>query len=1189
MFSFFKKKCKAENAPETPEGVRKRPTDQTPRRGSVDARALPQDNVTNDKSSTLQKDVVNLLIPEIDYSQKTGVSALLQIMAGKRRRNRRKTRADSCRVSPPKETQMQRRNSDTTQPTPTPAQNTRVEPRSSNDPADFVKALVLQKYASKPETKQQHVSLVYVSNEPELDEKRHAEALLREIARSIDCNIDVNDNKQMGNGDSKPNDPVYESVDKNIDNYKSDLKVELDRLLQDEDETKNDEKEDKAETESLDSPTNKKKSNLKIPKSDNEGCSDDDRSDCGKKRVTFRKHVIFDDGEQQTDDEMNSSFESLSSEEEENEYLEDALPDNDELLGGVLVTREDDNKTVISVADDESIKIKVECFDDGLKRISSDNSDSGFIEISEKTDETEKEYVESEDSESESEEEIVEVVEEIVEIKDSRRIENDTTNDEKTLVSQENKYQNQVDALTELAETRCQEAERARDLIVSYRKEIEAKDLEIEQLKSELAAAYKETELVRQKSRALEEEIVAARSLSASLADQLQRRNDESVRQLRSELEEAQTRRAELESRLLELEKERDRLEQEKEIEAQKAKELSQTVQALQNSSHKAELQQLRGLVGEQQHSLQSLSSRLQELQTREDELQMEVHRLEELLDREIRNGKVKTELHLQAVQNLKQEHTKELESLKAEHAASNSAMTARLAYERAAAERSRAALLQLKQEADHQADRKLREVNVKLESLKAEHAASNSAMTARLAYERAAAERSRAALLQLKQEADHQADRKLREVNVKLENLKKELAEKEAGYESALSDARSRADWDVMQLRHLLDKADIAYANNIEQMTEKFEKEKERLTEEWSEKLRVVEEQAAVAADEARRQLETSRSKMLAERYEQTSKLKEQHRIEMENQWEQFMSDKESCLSRMKNECRQEGEEERVQREKELMREIAELKSQIQSKSVEFENLEAKVAKCGRTLAVTEQELREALAREKEEREKRGEQAVRLQQVEKAAREQIEHLTRKCACLRKLFDDMRARLSTCEHNADQGARAREKEMQLLRTEIARLTKMLVEESSPNLGARTRADGCENSNKSEESFLTKASITSEEETTSQRKVNGDRVWMSMHNKTHSEITKWIEVIRTQQGDVSATRLRKYQYTDYPSIQGPWTPFTYKDPKLNVVELPNAEFGANNRLPMTATEQLKIMFEKKQLEIKPIDE
>ncbi|CAH2062456.1 unnamed protein product, partial [Iphiclides podalirius] len=99
-------------------------------------------------------------------------------------------------------------------------------------------------------------------------------------------------------------------------------------------------------------------------------------------------------------------------------------------------------------------------------------------------------------------------------------------------------------------------------------------------------------------------------------------------------------------------------------------------------------------------------------------------------------------------------------------------------------------------------------------------------------------------------------------------------------------------------------------------------------------------------------------------------------------------------------------------------------------------------------------------------------------------------------------------------------------------------------------------------------------------------LNGDRVWMNMHNKTHSEITKWIEVLRTQQGDVASTRLRKNQYTDHPSIQGPWTPFTFKDPRLNIAELPDEEFGANNRLPMTATEQLKIMFEKKTLNIEP---
>ncbi|XP_041968671.1 39S ribosomal protein L43, mitochondrial [Aricia agestis] len=95
-------------------------------------------------------------------------------------------------------------------------------------------------------------------------------------------------------------------------------------------------------------------------------------------------------------------------------------------------------------------------------------------------------------------------------------------------------------------------------------------------------------------------------------------------------------------------------------------------------------------------------------------------------------------------------------------------------------------------------------------------------------------------------------------------------------------------------------------------------------------------------------------------------------------------------------------------------------------------------------------------------------------------------------------------------------------------------------------------------------------------------LNGDRVWMNMHNKTHSEITKWIEVLRTQQGDVSAARLRKYQYTDYPSVQGPWTPFTFKDPELNTATIPNPKFGANDRLPMSATEKLRILFEKQKI-------
>ncbi|KAJ0169797.1 hypothetical protein K1T71_014403 [Dendrolimus kikuchii] len=66
-------------------------------------------------------------------------------------------------------------------------------------------------------------------------------------------------------------------------------------------------------------------------------------------------------------------------------------------------------------------------------------------------------------------------------------------------------------------------------------------------------------------------------------------------------------------------------------------------------------------------------------------------------------------------------------------------------------------------------------------------------------------------------------------------------------------------------------------------------------------------------------------------------------------------------------------------------------------------------------------------------------------------------------------FDDMRARLAVKERQTEQEAKAREKELHQLRGEVARLTKILVEQSSPKLGTRTRADGCETVQQMDES------------------------------------------------------------------------------------------------------------------------
>lgn len=439
MFSFFRKKSagKGDVAAEKAETYRNHANNDTPLAPTnpVTSRASSE---TNEKANT-RKDVVNLLIPETDYSQKSGVGAIFHnIMAGKKRKNKKNNkiaRAESCReISPQKEMpphpNLQRsvsdlestykqcdltRNQDVS--APTAAKNITDAPQP--DPADFVKALVLQKYANKSpiETKKSHVSLVYV-NEPNIDEKKHAETLLREIARSIDCTIDkINEEKkQMGATDSKTeknkrnDDPVYESImdkpqEQTIESFKDGLKDELEKLLNENNEAvksddeyvslKGDDDDDKLKEEE-DKPMIKK-SNLKPPRSDTEGCSDDDRSDCGKKRVTFRKVILFDDGDEQTDQEIDSSFESLTSEEseedseaedeDEEETDEDEAPDNDEMLGGVVVSRNNnENKTVISNINEtaDSVTIKIECSDDDFKRISSDNSDSGFIEISDK-------------------------------------------------------------------------------------------------------------------------------------------------------------------------------------------------------------------------------------------------------------------------------------------------------------------------------------------------------------------------------------------------------------------------------------------------------------------------------------------------------------------------------------------------------------------------------------------------------------------------------------------------------------------------------------------------------------------------------------------------------------------------------------------------------------------------------------
>lgn len=95
-------------------------------------------------------------------------------------------------------------------------------------------------------------------------------------------------------------------------------------------------------------------------------------------------------------------------------------------------------------------------------------------------------------------------------------------------------------------------------------------------------------------------------------------------------------------------------------------------------------------------------------------------------------------------------------------------------------------------------------------------------------------------------------------------------------------------------------------------------------------------------------------------------------------------------------------------------------------------------------------------------------------------------------------------------------------------------------------------------------------------------MNGDRHWKSLRDQSGEEITKWMELLKNQNGNSSALRYRKMSHTDVPSIQGPWTPFTHRNPQFNVVTFPDANLSRPVDVEKSATEKLIEIFKQQRI-------
>jgi len=96
-------------------------------------------------------------------------------------------------------------------------------------------------------------------------------------------------------------------------------------------------------------------------------------------------------------------------------------------------------------------------------------------------------------------------------------------------------------------------------------------------------------------------------------------------------------------------------------------------------------------------------------------------------------------------------------------------------------------------------------------------------------------------------------------------------------------------------------------------------------------------------------------------------------------------------------------------------------------------------------------------------------------------------------------------------------------------------------------------------------------------------LNGDVQWVNARNFTDDEILKWLKLLKSQSSDKTGIRLRKLTHTDHPSIQGPWTPYTFRDPNLNLVEFPNLELSEVVSHQKTATQTLLEMFKEQNID------
>ncbi|XP_044258105.1 protein FAM184A-like isoform X2 [Tribolium madens] len=578
----------------------------------------------------------------------------------------------------------------------------------------------------------------------------------------------------------------------------------------------------------------------------------------------------------------------------------------------------------------------------------------------------------------------------------------------KNLINQEAKFQSQLNDLSKQLSIRDAEATKLRFQMEELQRDVFAKSAGMDRLETELQAAHKECELLRQRIRYLETDLDSYKKRNNELVTELTEKSEHitkyenetkaKIEELEVTIKELEVKITTLENELETLKKEKQQLEEqrtvilaERDAEKQKVEDILEqaTVQKQEiEKKWKQDFEKLRTInIMKEQQLLDDFEWKLREVQqTCKKRLDDKDKSIEERVQQAYKEAERKmqeAEKMMQQVEAMKS-YEIEIEKLRGLTEDQENAIKEMMEQQ----EQMKQAENNLKNETKRLRNLiELEKENIQHIQLKHHQEILDKERVLQQTLHQKRTEiamyweerllrecgRLKSELEQIHNEEKHYAmetirkdkdeefqkaqaewDKKLKECLKEISNLKRALVQKDEFYRQEMIRTQTNTDRDIMELRRLMDKIDMSHHDRFEKLVQEHEVELERVSEETEQKIKEIEDCWQNKVTALSNTLELVKEQMEKESQQKIESLIEQHRSELDSQWENLISQKSEAVKLVEDEyvMKYKTLEEQFTtqqksheaREVELLKAIDSLKNELGSKESALDDLQSNV-----------------------------------------------------------------------------------------------------------------------------------------------------------------------------------------------------------------------------------------------------